>query len=143
MGIEYVAPWAGSLAEEGRFSYNIDRGENVYDIGGADTMVRLLSRAESRAIGDSGFYLNWQDSLGVALNDSAGVVLVAPVASLIANIESHPYHEVNAMPADVMRVTAENERARLTVFFQTLYGTTREGVRTITHMNADCFVTIK
>ena len=76
-------------------------------------------------------------------DEFSGVVLVAPVDSLIASIERNPYHEVTAMPVAVMRISADNARARLVVYFHSLNGNTREGVRSINYVNADCFVTIK
>ena len=47
------------------------------------------------------------------------------------------------MPAGVMRVSAENERVRLTVYFITLDGMTRGGTPTINYVRANCFVDLK
>jgi hypothetical protein len=42
-----------------------------------------------------------------------------------------------------MRVSSENERVRLTVYFTRLDGVTSGGAPTVNFVNAYCFVTLK
>jgi hypothetical protein len=143
MGLEYVESWARTPGQEGHFNYRIDRGTQVFELGGADYMVRLTSRKDVGNVGDIGLVVAWEDSLGVVLSDSAGTVAVASVDSVFTQIERNLTWNEHAIPADVMRVSAESARARLTVYFTMLSGVTRGGTAKVDYINADCFVILK
>ncbi|MEJ2719863.1 MAG: DUF4153 domain-containing protein [bacterium] len=143
MGLEYVESWARAPGREGRFNYGIDRSAQVFELEGADYMVRLNSNTEACDVGDTGLIVAWEDSVGVVLRDSAGVVAVAPVDSVFARIKRDLVLNERAIPADVMRVSAESARARLTVYFTQLNGETRGSEPAVDYVNADCFVTVK
>jgi hypothetical protein len=143
MGLEYVAALARAPGSEGQFNYTIDRDTQVFELEGADYMVRLASKRGASEIGMTGLVASWENSVGVVLKDSTGVVAVASVDSLFAQIKRGVVWNERAMPADVMRVSAENERVRLTVYFTQLSGVTRDGKSTVNYVNADCFVAIK
>jgi hypothetical protein len=143
MGLDYVESWAHAPGREGRFNYTIDRGTQVFEIEGADYMVRLVSKKGVRDVGTTGLVVSWEDSVGVVLRDSTDVVAVASVDSLFAQIERDQAWNERAMPAGVMRVSAEGERVRLTVYFTQLGGVASGGKSTVDYVNADCFVTIR
>jgi hypothetical protein len=143
MGLEYVEAWAHAPGSEGHFNYAIDYGTQVFELDGADYMVRLASSKGVCDLGATGLVVAWEDSVGVVLRDSTGVVAVASVDSLFAQIERDPAWNERAMPAGVMRVSAENERVRLVVYFTQLGGVTSGGKATVDYVNADCFVALK
>ena len=143
MGLEYVESWAHAPGREGHFNYAIDDGARVFELEGADYMVRLASTKGACDIGATGLVVAWEDSVGVVLRDSTGTVAVASVDSLFAQIERGLAGSEYAMPAGVMRVSAENERVRLTVYFTMLNGITRGGTPTVNYVKADCFVALK
>jgi hypothetical protein len=143
MGLEYVESWAHAPDREGHFNYAIDDGAQVFELEGADYMVRLASTKGACDIGTTGLVVAWEDSVGVVLRDSTGVVAVASVDSLFAQIERDLAWNERAMPAGVMRVSVENERVRFTVYFTRLEGTISGGTRTINYARTDCFVALK
>jgi hypothetical protein len=143
MGLEYVESWAHAQGGEGRFNYAVDDGAQVLELDGADYMVRLASSKGAYDIGATGLVVAWEDSVGVVLRDSTGPVAVASVDSLFAQIERDLTGNEQAMPAGVMRVSAENERVRFTVYFIRLDGTISGGTPTVDYARADCFVTVK
>lgn len=143
MGLQYVEAWAHAPRREGRFSYTIDRGTQMFELNGANYMVRLASKKGVREVGATGLVVSWVDSVGVVLGDSTGVVAAASVDSLFAQIERGPAWNESAMPAGVMRVSAESERVRLNVYFIQLGGVSAAGKSTVEYVSADCFVTLK
>jgi hypothetical protein len=143
MGLEYVESWAHAAGGEGRFNYAIDDGARVFELDGADYMVRLTSGTGACDVGTTGLVVAWEDSVGVVLRDSTGAVAVASVDSLFAQIERDPTGNGQAMPVGVMRVSAENERARFTVYFIRLNGAISGGTPAVDYARADCFVTLK
>jgi len=143
MGLKYVESWARAPGSEGEFNYAIDDGAHVFDLGGADYMVRLASKEDACDLGATGLVVAWEDSVGVVLRDSAGTVAVASVDSLFAQIERDPAGNEHAMPANVMSLSTENERVRLTVYFARLQGVTSGGKPTVNFVRANCFVTLK
>lgn len=143
MGLEYVDSWAHDPGREGQFNYAIEHGKRVIDLAGADYMVRLASTKDACELGDTGFMVAWEESLGVVLSDSTGVVAVASPDSVLDRIGRGLALGERAIPAEIMRVSAENERGRLTVYFNTLGGVTHESTRTINYLSADCFVRLK
>lgn len=143
MGLEYVEALARAPGREGRFYYMIDGAEQVFELEGADYMARLASEKRVHDLGATGLVVSWEDSTGVVLRDGTGVVAVAPVDSVFAQIERAPAWNERAMPARVMRVSAENERVRLTVYFIQMGGETRDGKSSVDYVNAYCFVTLK
>jgi hypothetical protein len=143
MGLEYVESWAHAPGSEGRFNYAVDDGAQVLELEGADYMVRLASGNDACDVGASGLVIAWEDSVGVVLRDSTGAVAVASVDSLFAQIERDPAWNEQSMPARLMRVSAENERVRFTVYFIRLNGTISHGTPTVNYARTDCFVTLK
>jgi hypothetical protein len=142
MGLEYVESWAHAPGREGEFNYAVENSQ-VLELGGADYMVRLASGTGVCDVGTTGLVVALEDSVGVVLKDSTGTVAVASVDSLFAQIERDRAWDERAMPAGVMRVTAENERVRITVYFTRLNGTISGGTPTVNFVNAYCFVTLK
>ena len=143
MGLEYVDSWAHAPGGEVYFNYTIDHRKQAYEIEGADYMVRLGSKQGAWDVGDTGLVVTWEDTVGVVLSDSTGVVAVARVDSVLEKIGRSPVWNENEIPAAVMRVAAENDRARLIVYFNILTVVTRDSTKTINHVNADCFVALK
>jgi hypothetical protein len=143
MGLEYVESWAHAPGREGHFNYGIDDGAQVFELEGADYMVRLASKKSVRDVGETGLVVAWEDSAGVVLSDSTGAVAVASVDSLFAQIARDQAWNKSAMPAGVMRVSAENERVRFTVYFTRLDGTITGGTPMVNYVKADCFVALK
>jgi hypothetical protein len=143
MGLEYVESLARGPGREGRFSYAMDDGAQALELEGAGYMARLASHTGPCDVGGTGFVVAWEESVGVVLRDSIGAVAVASVDSLFAQIERDPAWNADAMPVDVMRVSTDNERVRLTVYFTRVNGLTRRGTPTVDYVRADCFVTLK
>jgi hypothetical protein len=140
LGLEYAEPGARGPGE-GRFNYAIDPAERVFELEGADYMVRLQSKTDACNIGDTGFVVAWDESLGVVLSDRSGVVAVAPIDSVLERIGRSPGS--NLIPANLMRVSVENGRIRFIVYFNSVGGMTGDGTPEINFINADCFVAIK
>jgi hypothetical protein len=142
MGLEYMESWAHAPGREGEFNYAVENSR-VFELEGADYMVRLSSGTGVCDVGTTGLVVALEDSVGVVLKDSTGTVAVASVDSLFAQIERDRAWDERAMPAGVMRVSAENERVRLTVYFTRLDGIISGGTPTVNFVNAYCFVTLK
>ena len=143
MGLEYVESWTHAPGDEGRFNYAIGNGNQVWKLDRADYMVRLVSANQACDVGDTGFVVAWNESLGVVLSEGPDVVVVAPVDSVFQKIGHDPVWNEHEMPANVMRVSVENERVRFVVYFNVLNGMMRGGKRTIDYVSADCFVILK
>ena len=143
MGLKYVGPWVSGPDGEGFFNYSIGPGAQLFELDGADYMVRLTSIESVQDIGNTGFVVAWDASMGVVVRDRGGVVAAAPAETVVKKIGRSPAWNENQIPVDVMRVSVENERTRLTVYFNMLGGVTRDSTQTINHINADCFVTLK
>jgi len=143
MGLEYVDSWARVPGSEGNFNYSIEQRGQLFALEGADYMVRIITKTDQRAIGATGFVVAWRDSAGVVLTDSLGTVAVAPVDSVLARIDGDSQWSERAIPADLMRVSVEADRARLTVYFTVLNGVMGDGKATVNYVNADCFVTLR
>ena len=46
-------------------------------------------------------------------------------------------------PAEVMRIAGDNDRAGISVYFNSISGNITDDGRNIMHFDADCFVTLK
>jgi hypothetical protein len=145
MGIGYVEQWTTAVDREGHFRYAINTEQNVFPLDGADYYVRLNSRGGKLALDGTGYTVSWDDTTGVVLGDSGSVVLLLDVAPLFEQIEDHQLQSADPshIPAEVMRLSSENRRARLDVYFNTVTGTTRDGKHHVDHFTASCFVTLK
>jgi hypothetical protein len=142
MGLEYVEGWRRTIADEGRFNYSLDRDETVLDVGGADYLVKLRPPGTARAIDETGYSLSWVDTVGVVVSDGSGVVIAAPIDSVFTAVDLNQLLDTSRMPASVMHVAVSNDRARLTVYFNHVSGQRQDGVRSVTHYDADCFLSL-
>jgi hypothetical protein len=141
MGLEYVEAYAS--LQDAHFNYAADvNGLRVLD--GADYMVNLRSTNPMEApvpVGNTGLAVAWDETAGVVLREGNDVIAAAPVDSMLALIRRNPVWTRAAIPADVMRVAATTDRARLVVYFNVLGGSARDGKPELNYIDADCYVT--
>jgi hypothetical protein len=143
MGLAYVDRWAAQMS--GAFSYTRDTDDRVFEVDGATYLVKIDSRARSLEFGDE-YTLVWEEDVpDIELRRGGETVLTVPMDRLFEQIDIHKQGvvDVTQMPKDVMNVTAENDTARVDVYFNSISGQMSPEGRDVNHFAADCFVTIK
>jgi len=143
MGLAYVDRWAAQVS--GAFSYSRDIDDRVFMIGGATFLVKIHSQARSLEFGDE-YTLVWEEDMpDIELRRGGETVLTVPTDRLFEQIDIHRQGviDVRQMPKDVMNVTAENDTARVDVYFSSISGEMSPEGRDVNNFAADCFVTIK
>ncbi len=143
MGVVYVDRRAAR--QSGGFSYTLDDNDRVFMVGGATYLVKIHSQARSLEFGDE-YTLVWEkDVPDIVLLRGGEIVLTVPTDRLFEQIEIHRQGviDVRQMPKDVMSVTAENDTARVDVYFNSISGQMSPEGRDVYNFAADCFVRIK
>jgi hypothetical protein len=143
MGVAYVD--GGAAQQRGYFSYTLDANDRVFVVGGATYLVKIHSQARSLEFGDE-YTLVWEkDVPDIELLRGGEVVLTVPTDRLFEQIDIHRQGviDVTQMPKDVMNITAENETARVDVYFNSISGQMSPEGRDVNNFAADCFVSIK
>jgi hypothetical protein len=146
MGFDFVPPWSGRAAPPGQFRYRVHRyrGENrALKLDRPDYRVQMESMEDAVALDGSGYSLAWDKTDGFVVSDSAGIVVAAPVAALLDELERAPGYNIDAMPPESLRLVRENRRARLVVYIQHISGTVRDGERAVIDLSAECYVTLR
>jgi hypothetical protein len=143
MGVTYIDRWAAR--QSGEFSYTLDANDRVFMVGGATYLVKIHSQARSLEFGDE-YTLVWEEDVpDIELLRGGEIVLTVPTDRLFEQIDIHSQGviDVTQMPKDVMNVTAENDTARVDVYFNRISGQMSPEGRDVNNFAADCFVRIK
>jgi hypothetical protein len=143
MGVTYIDRWAAR--QSGEFSYTLDANDRVFMVGGATYLVKIHSQARSLEFGDE-YTLVWEEDVpDIELLRGGEIVLTVPTDRLFEQIDIHSQGviDVTQMPKDVMNVTAENDTARVDVYFNRISGQMSPEGRDVYNFAADCFVRIK
>jgi hypothetical protein len=146
MGFDFVPPWSGRAAPPGQFRYRVHRyrgGNRALKLDRPDYRVHIESLTDAIALDGSGYSLGWDKIDGFVVSDSAGVVVAAPVAALLEELERAPGYNIDAVPRESLRLVRENQRARLVVYIEHISGTVRDGERVVTDLSAECYVTLR
>jgi hypothetical protein len=145
MGMEYVTRWA--TVNDQHFNYRSAVTHNrARRITGYDYYINLdrFGQHEESVLGDTGFSIAYDDdSLSVQLRHNDATVLAIELEDLIAKIRADAFGDPNNIASDVMRLEAENNTASLTIFFNSLNGTTSSEGYDVQHFAAECFVKLK
>ncbi|MFQ5510394.1 MAG: DUF4153 domain-containing protein [Candidatus Krumholzibacteriia bacterium] len=146
MGINYVARWQD--ADGNSFHHNMDYGARVYAIDGADYYVKLTNASNSRTLPapDDALAAAYDPDRSVfQVRDGLDVLLEIQLEPLFDRIAGHAEASTDrpGYPPAVMRITGDNDRASLSVYFNSISGKLDGGLRTITRFDADCYVTVK
>ena len=143
MGVAYVDRRAGRIS--GDFFYALDPNDRAFAVDGATYFVRIHSHARSTRFGDE-YALMWEkDMPDIELLHGGEIVLTVPTDRLFDQIDIHKQGviDVTRMPKDVMNINAENDTARVAVYFISISGQMATEGREVDNFSADCFVSIK
>ena len=124
MGIDYVDQWAG--VTESRFYFTASSGESPLHIAGYDFMLRDRSiESDTILVEGRKLVLAWDEETSrLELSDDAGLlgsvsVLAAVEAAMAFRSDSSG---TGPIPARILMAEARNERARMTVYLNSISG---------------------
>ena len=108
----------------------MDANDRAFMVGGATYLIKIHAQARSLEFGD-GYTLVWeQDVPDIELLRGGEIVLTVPTERLFEQIDIHRQGviDVTQMPKDVMNISAENDTARVDVYFNSISGNLLLGV---------------
>lgn len=146
IGLEYVSRW--QRTDQRTFRFNIDYEDKVYSLGGADFYVTLSKRVQTRELpGPNGAHTVAFDPDRSVFHVKQGpeILIEVPLEPLFDQVARRRQTMPNQTnyPAEVMRIAGDNDRAGISVYFNSISGNITDDGRKIMHFDADCFVTLK